>query len=362
MLELWLILFGSVDVSETFGSCPDHDDRGTTRQSSQTSSAKRPNSWGIFRPKLQQTHSRVCVLNPLPPLIQSSEQSPTISKPLEILAEAKMENSHQGTAQRPGVVSCDELLVLRDVSIPPGTRSHLCLRSWKVLTPGHTRKAFLLNVWISIAPNWSWRVDGAWALSSWSCCVVTPSLRNFFRCEHDSWCHQPLRSRIRGPSSLRHEKMENARKLISRKSPSSWMVLDGQRRVHFAHGTLRSSSYSFLPPGSDRVFESVSVPQPSKCHSVSLDILAQHPSSDEREAPQRMQAMRDKHLSGSRLFGAASSNTRIGRNLRNASRGSHPWNQPRLCLHQRPKHQYILHLFPPCDVVASRVRAYGFPC
>ena len=42
----------------------------------------------ITRPKLQQPHSRVCVLKPLPPLIQLSEQSPTIpAKLLEILEE-----------------------------------------------------------------------------------------------------------------------------------------------------------------------------------------------------------------------------------------------------------------------------------
>ena len=57
--------------------------------------------------------------------------------------------------------------------------------------------------------NLGWRVVGAWAFSSWSCCAVTPGLRNFFRCEHDSWCHQPLRSRLRGSSSLRHQKMDS---------------------------------------------------------------------------------------------------------------------------------------------------------
>ena len=46
-----------------------------------------------------------------------------------------------------------------------------------------------------------------------------------------------------------------------------------------------------------------------------------------------------KRSSGSRLFGAASSNTRIDRNLCTTCRGTHPWNQPRLCLHRRLKCQ-----------------------
>ena len=80
---------------------------------------------GITRPKLQQHHSRVCVLMPWPLLIQSSEQCPTIpAKPLEILAEEAIrtfradgreeeseadtahEDSHQDVAPRRGAVSC----------------------------------------------------------------------------------------------------------------------------------------------------------------------------------------------------------------------------------------------------------------
>ena len=65
---------------------------------------------GINRPKLQQPHSRVCVLKPLPPLIQSSEQSPTIpAKPSEILAEEAIRTPGQssgcGTTSRRGVMS-----------------------------------------------------------------------------------------------------------------------------------------------------------------------------------------------------------------------------------------------------------------
>ena len=53
---------------------------------------------------------------------------------------------------------------------------------------------------------------------------------------------------------------------------------------------------------------------------------------------------------------------RNDRNLRTTCRGSHPWNQPWLCLQRRLFGQHILHLFAPCDVVASRIRAYGVPC
>ena len=49
-------------------------------------------------------------------------------------------------------------------------------------------------------------------------------------------------------------------------------------------------------------------------------------------------------------------------NLRTACRGSHPWSQPRLCVHGRLRRQYILHLFARHDVVANRIRPYGVPC
>ena len=76
----------------------------------------------------------------------------------------------------------------------------------------------------------------------------------------------------------------------------------------------------------------------------------------------RRPALREKRSSGSRLFGVALLNARVDPNLRTICRGCHPWNQPRLCVHRRLKRQYILHLFASCDVVPSRIRAYGVPC
>ena len=76
----------------------------------------------------------------------------------------------------------------------------------------------------------------------------------------------------------------------------------------------------------------------------------------ERPAP------REKRSSGSRLFGAALSDARVERNLCTTCRGSNPWNQPRLCLHWRPKRQYILHLFANGDVVLNRTRKNGVLC
>ena len=44
-------------------------------------------------------------------------------------------------------------------------RSHRCLRGWKLLTPGRTRKAFSLRRGYQSQQNWSRRVVAAWALS-----------------------------------------------------------------------------------------------------------------------------------------------------------------------------------------------------
>ena len=68
--------------------------------------------------------------------------------------------------------------------------------------------------------------------------------------------------------------------------------------------------------------------------------------------------LREERSLGRQSRGAASANASRDRNLRNTCRGSHPWNQPRLCLRRRLKRQFILHLFAPCDVVASCIRAY----
>ena len=151
--------------------------------------------------------------------------------------------------------------------------------------------------------------------------------------------------------------------------------LDGKGRVRCADGEQGSSRCSvFLPAVPDRILESVSVPQSSKCHSLSSSTFC--PSIDRAmnvRPLKRMQvaravahgperpALREKRSSGSRLLGAASSNARDNRNFRITCRGSHPWNQPKLCLHRRLKRQYILHLFAHTDVVASRIQAYGVP-
>ena len=96
----------------------------------------------------------------------------------------------------------------------------------------------------------------------------------------------------------------------------------------------------------------------------------QHRPNNEREYPQRMEvaravahepprpSQREERSSGKRPRGVASANASRGRNLRTTCRGSRPWNQPKLCLHQRLRRQYILHLFAHDDVVASRIRAH----
>ena len=168
VLESWPILFGSVDVSEALGCCSDPGDSSTI-QHHRRCLPNIPIPAGIPRPKLQQPLSRVCVLKPLPPLILSTEQGPTIpAKPLEILAEEAIrtiradggeeqsetdtehEDSHQGAAPRSGVVSMSsvsspspsgwafELFVLRDVSIPPGTPCPAYLGHQRTL-PANTR-------------------------------------------------------------------------------------------------------------------------------------------------------------------------------------------------------------------------------
>ena len=135
-LIFWPILFGSVDVSEAFGCCTDSSEsvvRYSNHHKRRLSNV--PNPAGTTRPKLQ-PHSRVLVLRPLP-LIQPSEQSQTIpTMPLEILAEeahrTRGQSSERGTMSWRRVMSTassaspsgwasDELFVLRDVRIPPGT-------------------------------------------------------------------------------------------------------------------------------------------------------------------------------------------------------------------------------------------------
>ena len=60
--------------------------------------------------------------------------------------------------------------------------------------------------------------------------------------------------------------------------------LDGKRRFQFAHGRQGNSRFPFShPPFSDSVFDCVSIPQPSKRHSVpSWTFCPQHRSSSER--------------------------------------------------------------------------------
>ena len=89
------------------------------------------------------------------------------------------------------------------------------LRGWKLLSPGRTRTVFSpervainrskTGLGGSTAHGRVWRVDGAWTRSLWSCCAVPRGPRDFSRCAHGNWCRRPLRSRVRGPSSLHHQ-------------------------------------------------------------------------------------------------------------------------------------------------------------
>ena len=97
-------------------------------------------------------------------------------------------------------------------------------------------------------------------------------------------------------------------------------------------------------------------------------------SLDDHEDPQRVQvalaaaheparpSLREERSSGRRSRGVASANASRDRNHRITFRGSHPWNQPKICLRRRLRRQYILHLFAYNDVVVSRARACGVPC
>ena len=88
MLEPWPVLFGSVDVSEAFVCCSDPDDSGTIQQPSQTAPAKRSNFSGNHSSEVAAATLSCMCPEPLPLLILSSEQSPTIpTKPLEIFSE-----------------------------------------------------------------------------------------------------------------------------------------------------------------------------------------------------------------------------------------------------------------------------------
>ena len=148
---------------------------------------------------------------------------------------------------------------------------------------------------------------------------------------------------------------------------------DGKGRVHFADGRQGSSRFSvFLPSvlrqnSWRRVSRSISknvTPCQARHSGPSIDRatnvrpLSECKSRGQWRTDQSVQRY-EKSARGSRLFGAASANARVDRHFRTTCRGSHPWNQPRLCLHRRLKCQYILHLFAHSDVVASRS---GVPC
>ena len=310
--------------NKAFGCCPDPGESGTIQQTSQASSAKRSNFFGNHLSEIAAaTLSCTCpATSASPDPVEAADPD----NPSEAVGDpgrrghqnyprrrrrggvrTRGQSSGSGTSSRRRVTSTassaspscwalDELLVLRDVSIPLGTPCpapfgyqkalpantrtlpDLCCQTQFAHSGGHadgygshSLQQRSIHVWGTASPgqhadacpralmspmletrrwqatdstnvcdagscsllvarekffpetcgyqsqqNWGWRVAGAWALSSWSCCAVAPGLRNFFRCERDSWCHQPHRSRIRGPSSLRHEKMDNARKPILR--------------------------------------------------------------------------------------------------------------------------------------------------
>ena len=381
--------------------------------------------------------------------------------------DTEHEDSHQGAAQRPGVVSCrrrarlrqvwasDELFVIRDVSIPPrntvpcvpwlpenfyqqtlehfltfvakrslpileGTHMDTALtiyssaqhmfevqHHWRNILMGPFMDTYLrysrhgawqatkippVSARLEIAHFWSHvksfhskrvvinrsktGIGGsttARALSSWSCCAVTPGLRNFIRCEHDNWCHQPLRSRIRGPSQFRHEKMDNARKPTSLSpsdgnGPPQWRSCPFCRRgdkealVLFSYHQFWTE---FLKACQSLNLQNVTLYE-ARHSGPSIDraMNVQHLNECKSRGQWRTDQSAQQYVENARLaadyFGVASSSTRIGRNLRTTCRGSQP-TKALLALASEER-QCTLHLFAPCDVVASRIRAYGFPC
>ena len=85
-------------------------------------------------------------------------------------------------------------------------------------------KLVLLSVWLSIAAKLD--LAGRRSMGTFflvMLCSYPSAFGASYVANADSWYHQHLQSRIRGPSSLRHEKMDNARKALSRMSPTSWI-------------------------------------------------------------------------------------------------------------------------------------------
>ena len=365
VLELWPILFGSVDVSEAFDCCPDADDSGAIRQSSQVSSAKRFNSCGNIRPKLQQPRSRACVLKPLLLLIQSSELSPTIpTKLLEILEHfltcvpkrslPTLEDTQMDAAlnlpQRSIHVCGTASLGQHTDGCSHAQVSPILLASYQDSTArleiaqvGRTRKkAFLLRVWLSIASKLglagetaharflpSHVVQSRLAFGTSSVANTTIGATNLFghefvvapRCATRRWTmHENQSHGCLHPPGL------------------EMMPLDAKRRVQERHGSSRFSV--LVPQVSDRVLEKLSIPQPSKHHSVpSSTFWIKRRSSYERKSrgqwrtSQSVQRYEKRaHLAADYL--ALPRRTReLIETFAPLAEGAIFWNQPRLCLY-----------------------------
>ena len=136
--------------------------------------------------------------------------------------------------------------------IPPVSARLEIAHSWS-----HTR-SFFPNVLFSIAAKLGRRRMGPFLLVMLYS-HAEPSELLLLRTPQ-TFCHQPLRSQIRGPSSLHHEKMDNARKPILRMSPSSWIGSGATGWETSCPFSTRKSHSDFFQFQTD-IFESGSILQ-----------------------------------------------------------------------------------------------------
>ena len=129
VLELWPILFGSVDVSGAFGCCTDFGDSGTIQQPSQASLVKRSNSCRNHSAALSCMCPEASASSDPVERAEPDDPNEAVGDPgrrshqnyargwrrEESETDTEHEDSHQGTAQRPGVVSCRRRARLREV-------------------------------------------------------------------------------------------------------------------------------------------------------------------------------------------------------------------------------------------------------
>ena len=131
------------------------------------------------------------------------------------------------------------------------SRLHRCLRGWKLLTPGRTRKAFLLHMWSSIEVKLG--LSGRRRMVAFYSVMLCGYAR---------------------PSELT--------------KPIKCGAVGWKNRIHITNKKQKGPPVSFfLPLFLDRIHQSVSVLQSPMGHPLSSStFLLQHRPSNEREAPQ----------------------------------------------------------------------------